>query len=41
MTTELIGWVSTTVLLAAIGPQVYSQWRSSQGWTKRHDEGSD
>ena len=33
MTTELIGWVSATVLLATIGRQVYSQWRdrSSQG----------
>ena len=27
MTTELIGWVSATVLLATIGRQVYSQWR--------------
>jgi hypothetical protein len=33
MTTELIGWVSATVLPATIGRQVYSQWRdrSSQG----------
>jgi|GEM_PF-1562801 len=33
MTTELIGWVSATILLATIGRQVYSQWRerSSQG----------
>jgi MtN3 and saliva related transmembrane protein len=33
MTTELIGWVSATILLATIGRQVYSQsrHRSSQG----------
>jgi MtN3 and saliva related transmembrane protein len=29
----LIGWISATILLAAIGRQVYSQWRdrSPQG----------
>jgi MtN3 and saliva related transmembrane protein len=26
--TEVIGWVSSTVLLVTIGRQVYSQWRS-------------
>jgi MtN3 and saliva related transmembrane protein len=33
MTTELIVWVSLTVLLVTIGREVYSQWRgrSSQG----------
>jgi MtN3 and saliva related transmembrane protein len=25
---DLIGWASTTVLLATIGRQVYSQWKS-------------
>ena len=36
MTTELIGWVSATVLLVTIGRQVYSQWRdrSSQGLSR-------
>jgi hypothetical protein len=33
MITEFIGWTAATVLLATIGRQVYSQWRSrsSQG----------
>jgi len=26
--TEIIGWASTAVLLATIGRQVYSQWKS-------------
>src|SRR5450432_733553 len=26
--TDVIGWVSTVVLLATIGRQVYSQWKS-------------
>jgi uncharacterized protein with PQ loop repeat len=36
MITELIGWAAATVLLATIGRQVYSQWRSrsSQGASK-------
>jgi uncharacterized protein with PQ loop repeat len=35
--TELIGWVSATVMPATIGRQVYSQWRdcSSQGISRR------
>jgi len=34
--TEIIGWTSATILLATIGRQVYSQWRSrsSQGVSK-------
>jgi len=28
LTTELIGWASSAVLLATIGRQVYSQWKS-------------
>ena len=27
MSTELIGWISASILLATIGRQVYSQWR--------------
>jgi uncharacterized protein with PQ loop repeat len=36
MMTEFIGWTAATVLLATIGRQVYSQWRtrSSQGISK-------
>jgi uncharacterized protein with PQ loop repeat len=36
MITEFIGWTAATVLLATIGRQVYSQWRSrsSQGVSK-------
>src|SRR6185369_7092305 len=30
MLTELIGWISAALLLATIGRQVYSQWRSGQ-----------
>jgi MtN3 and saliva related transmembrane protein len=26
--TDVIGWVSTVILLATIGRQVYSQWKS-------------
>jgi MtN3 and saliva related transmembrane protein len=28
LTAELIGWLSSAILLATIGRQVYSQWRS-------------
>ncbi|MCU0952903.1 MAG: PQ-loop domain-containing transporter [Burkholderiaceae bacterium] len=28
MWTEAIGWMATAVLLATVGRQVYSQWRS-------------
>jgi MtN3 and saliva related transmembrane protein len=28
MTTELIGWISSLILLLTLGRQVYTQWRS-------------
>jgi MtN3 and saliva related transmembrane protein len=28
LTTELVGWISSAILLATIGRQVYSQWKS-------------
>ncbi|HMN81037.1 MAG TPA: PQ-loop repeat-containing protein [Burkholderiaceae bacterium] len=36
MATELLGWASSMILLATIGRQVYTQWRtrSTQGVSK-------
>lgn len=36
MATELIGWLAAAILLATLGRQVYSQWRTgaSQGISK-------
>jgi uncharacterized protein with PQ loop repeat len=36
MTTEIIGWVSSIILVLTIGKQIYKQWReeSSEGVSK-------